>query len=101
LTDVKDAPRRDFSPRWRTANLGVNNLADGRIIELLPLESSDIVRFAEAMKGRVPHLDGWEFTRRLEAYPDLARLARIPLFLAMLIALAGAQRRCRQAGLIW
>jgi hypothetical protein len=53
------------------------------------------------MKGRVPHLDGWEFTRRLEAYPDLARLARIPLFLAMLIALAGAQRRCRQAGLIW
>jgi catechol 2,3-dioxygenase-like lactoylglutathione lyase family enzyme len=40
------------------------------------------------MKGRVPNLDVWEFPRRLETYPDLVRLARIPLFLAMLIALA-------------
>ena len=60
--------------------------SDARIVELLPLEDEDIVRFAEAMKGSVPGLDGWEFAQRLKSYPDLARLARIPLFLAMLIA---------------
>jgi hypothetical protein len=30
LTDVKDAPCRDFSPRWKTANRCVNNLVDTR-----------------------------------------------------------------------
>lgn len=60
--------------------------SNARIVELLPLEDEDIPRFAEAMKGSVPELDGWEFARRLKSYPDLARLARIPLFLAMLIA---------------
>jgi hypothetical protein len=66
--------------------------ADARLIELLPLDGSYINRFAEAMKGRVAKLDTWEFRRRLEAYPELVRLARIPLFLAMLIALAGARQ---------
>jgi hypothetical protein len=32
LTDVKDALCRDFSPRWKTANRGVNNLAGARSI---------------------------------------------------------------------
>jgi NACHT domain len=63
--------------------------ADGRLIELLPLDNSDIVRFADTLKSRVPGLDSWEFARRLEAYPDMARLARIPLFLTMLLALTG------------
>jgi len=66
--------------------------AEARLVELLPLDNSDIVRFAEAMKNRVPGLDGWEFVRRLEAYPDLARLAKIPLFLAILLALTKAPR---------
>jgi hypothetical protein len=30
LTDAKDAPCIDFSPRWKTANRGVNNLAGTR-----------------------------------------------------------------------
>lgn len=30
LTDAKDAPCRDSSPRWRTANRGANNLAGTR-----------------------------------------------------------------------
>jgi hypothetical protein len=30
LTDVKDAPCRDFSPRWKTAIRSVNNLAGTR-----------------------------------------------------------------------
>jgi hypothetical protein len=64
--------------------------ADARMIELLPLDASDIDRFAEAMKSRVPGLDGWEFQRRLSAYPELVRLARIPLFLVMMMALAGS-----------
>ena len=59
---------------------------DARMVELLPLEYSDIVRFTEAMKGRVPGIDGRKFAQRLTSYPDLAQLARIPLFLSMLIA---------------
>ncbi|MGA9726542.1 MAG: hypothetical protein WBD65_05570 [Methylocella sp.] len=30
LTGAKNAPCRDFSPRWKTANRGVNNLAGTR-----------------------------------------------------------------------
>jgi len=60
--------------------------ADAEILELLPLENSDISRFAKAMKASLPGLDEWEFTKSLGAYPDLARLARIPLFLSMLLA---------------
>jgi hypothetical protein len=62
---------------------------DARLVELLPLGNSDIVRFADAMKSRFSGVESWEFVHRLGAYPDVARLARIPLFLTMLLALAG------------
>lgn len=62
--------------------------ADARIVELLPLDDNDIVRFAEAMRGRTAtDSNAGEFARQLSQYPDLSRLARIPLFLAMLIAM--------------
>jgi hypothetical protein len=64
--------------------------ADARMVELLSLDEEDVVRFADAMKSRVPGLDGWEFLRRLDAYPELVRLARIPLFLVMLMALTNS-----------
>ncbi len=67
----------------------ISGPAEGRLVEILPLENSDIIRFAEAMKSRIPALDGWQFVRDLEAYPDIDRLARIPLFLTMLLASAG------------
>jgi hypothetical protein len=60
--------------------------AEARMIELLPLENEDIARFADALRSRVPGLDRWEFSRHLAAYPDLARLARIPLFLTLILA---------------
>jgi len=63
--------------------------ADARFIELMPLNGLDVVRFADAMKSQIPDLDSWKFSRRLEDYPDVARLARIPLFLSMLLALTG------------
>lgn len=68
----------------------ISGPADARLIELMPLESSDILRFADAMKSRIPDLNSWEFARRLEAYPDVARLAKIPLFLTMLLAFTGS-----------
>lgn len=68
----------------------ISGPADARLIELMPLESSDIIRFADAMKSIIPNLDSWEFVRRLEAYPDIARLAKIPLFLTMLLAFTGS-----------
>ncbi|WP_198350874.1 NACHT domain-containing protein [Flavisphingomonas formosensis] len=61
---------------------------DGELIELTPLSNDDILRFAETMKKRLPKLDQWDFLERLRAYPDLERLARIPLFLAMLLAIS-------------
>jgi hypothetical protein len=63
--------------------------ADARMVELLPLDQSDIARFTKAMKSRVPGLDSPKFARRLNAYPELVQLARIPLFLVMMMALAG------------
>jgi hypothetical protein len=64
----------------------LSGLAEAQLVELLPLSDSDIVRFIEAMKVRLPDVAPWSFARRLERYPDLRRLARIPLFLAMLLA---------------
>ncbi len=62
--------------------------ADARIVELLPLDDNDILRFAEVMRARTAtDSDAGEFARQLSRYPDLSRLARIPLFLSMLIAM--------------
>lgn len=60
--------------------------AEARMVELLPLENEDIARFADAWGSRLPGLNGWEFTQHLAAYPDVGRLARIPLFLTLLMA---------------
>lgn len=65
---------------------------DARLLELRPVDSGDIIHFVKAMKSRAPNLDSWEFIQRIEAYPELTRLARIPLFLAMLVALAGSSK---------
>lgn len=67
----------------------VSGLHDARVIELLPLEDEDIARFADAMKDFVDGLEGWEVARKINLYPDLRRLVRIPLFLAMLLGTRG------------
>lgn len=67
--------------------------SEARMIELLPLDRSDIERFANALKVRIGGLKSWEFSRRLAAYPDMERLARIPLFLTMLLALTGSEMK--------
>ncbi|MGJ7609233.1 NACHT domain-containing protein [Variovorax sp. LT1R20] len=67
--------------------------SEARMIELLPLDTSDIERFADALKERIEGLKSWEFSRRLQAYPDMERLARIPLFLSMLLVLAGPEMK--------
>lgn len=65
--------------------------SEDRMIELLPLNRSDIARFAEKLKQRIPGLNGEQFSLRLSAYPDMERLASIPLFLSMLLAMAGSK----------
>ena len=56
------------------------------IVELLPLNDDDVLRFIETMKRRLSTVDVYHFTRRLNQYPDLRQLARIPLFLSILLA---------------
>ena len=63
----------------------VTGLPEATIVELLPLNDDDIERFSEAMKAYIGEVDGWTIVRRLKLYPDLDRLARIPLFLVMLL----------------
>lgn len=60
-------------------------LPDSTIVELLPLNDDDIERFADTMKSHLGDVDAWEIVHRLKLYPDLERLARIPLFLVMLL----------------
>lgn len=64
----------------------LGGLPQSVIVELLPLSDDDIERFAATMRDRLGGLQPWEVVRRLKLYPDLDRLARIPLFLMMLLA---------------
>jgi hypothetical protein len=56
-------------------------------VELLPLETADIERFVRKLKPGFGWMEASHFVRTLESHGDLMRLARIPLFLTMLIAL--------------
>ncbi len=64
----------------------LGGLPQSTIVELLPLSDADIERFAATMRDRLGGLQPWEVVRRLKLYPDLDRLARIPLFLMLLLA---------------
>lgn len=64
----------------------VSGLGVATMLELLPLNDDDIVRFADVMKSVIGGVDGWKFLNRIKLYPDIDRLARIPLFLSMLLA---------------
>ncbi|WP_341987785.1 NACHT domain-containing protein [Azorhizobium sp. AG788] len=66
----------------------LGGLPQSAIVELLPLSDDDIERFAATMRDRLGRLQPWEVVRRLKLYPDLDRLARIPLFLMMLLVTA-------------
>lgn len=64
----------------------LNGPLDGQIIELEPFDNPEISKLVEIYKTWSPQLDPWHFTSGLEAYPEVARLARIPLFLSMMLA---------------
>lgn len=59
---------------------------EAQIVELLPLDDDDIIRFVDTMRNKLDLSEGWEFLNTLKLYPDLEKLARIPLFLSMLLA---------------
>lgn len=69
----------------------VAGLPDARQLELAPLTDSDIVEFVRVIARQLDTVDAAQFVRQLNLYPDLDRLARIPLFLAMLLATTGAR----------
>lgn len=59
--------------------------SDARIIELLPLNDEDMLRFVETMRKSLSIIDAYVFISRLQVHPDIKRLARIPLFLSILL----------------
>lgn len=63
----------------------LTGLPEAKLVELLPLDDDDIQRFVEAMNRHIGPIKGWELVHRLKLYPELDRLARIPLFLVMLL----------------
>lgn len=64
----------------------LNGPLDGELLELQPFDNPEIAGLVGKYKSRLPGLDEWTFTQNLQAYPDLARLARIPLFLSIMLA---------------
>jgi hypothetical protein len=64
----------------------LNGPLDAELIELLPFDNTEISKLAAKFRTWNPNLDAWEFTTGLQAYPDLAKLARIPLFLSIVLA---------------
>ena len=65
----------------------LSGLPQASLIELLPLNDTDVERFAQAMKSYVGNMTPWEVVHRIKLYPDIDQLARIPLFLMMLLAM--------------
>lgn len=63
----------------------VTGLPEATVVELLALNDQDVERFVERLGGYITNVSGWEIVRCLKMYPDLDRLARIPLFLVMLL----------------
>lgn len=70
----------------------LNGPLEGQIVELQPFENAEISKLVEVFKTWSPQLDPWDFTNGLAAYPDVARLARIPLFLSIMLASWTADR---------
>jgi hypothetical protein len=64
----------------------LNGPLDGELLELEPFDNPEITELVRRFKPWSEGLEDWAFTRNLEAYPDLARLARIPLFLSIMLA---------------
>lgn len=69
----------------------VNGLPDARQLEMTPLADNEIAEFVKVIARQLTAVDATPFVRRLSLYPDLSRLARIPLFLTMLLATTNAQ----------
>lgn len=69
----------------------VTGLPDARQLELTPLADNDIAEFVRVIARQLRTVDATQFVRQLKLYPDLNRLARIPLFLTMLLATTGAR----------
>lgn len=63
----------------------LNGPLDGRLVELLPFDNPEISDLVDKFKTWSPQLDSWTFVHELEAYPDVAMLARIPLFLSIML----------------
>ena len=62
---------------------------DAQKIELLPLLDSEMRVFIRQVRPEISETDLERLIGQLEAYSDLRRLARIPLFLALLVATQG------------
>lgn len=63
----------------------LNAPLDGRLVELLPFDNPEISDLVDKFRTWSPQLDSWTFITELQAYPDVAKLARIPLFLSMML----------------
>lgn len=57
----------------------------GELIELQPFGLHEILELVEKYNSLIHRRDLSAFSQTLEAYPDIARLAKIPLFLAILL----------------
>lgn len=84
-----------FTARWRKSPwlLTVRDPAlvpvqlDVQKIELLPLLDEDMPAFVKMIRPSVTDRNLERMSSQLDAYPDIRRLARIPLFLALIAAM--------------
>ena len=87
---------QDFSSRysavpWLLTVRDAKALAspvDAKVLKIDVFDDTQIHAFAEAYKAAGSAIDVSELTSQLRAFPDLRLLARIPLFLALLLATA-------------
>ena len=64
----------------------LNGPLEGDLFELQLFDNPEISKLIKRYKEWSPGLDEWSFIENLQAHPDLARLARIPLFLSIMLS---------------
>lgn len=72
---------------------------DATVVELMPLQNEDVSSYVNFYRPREPHI-AQDLLDKIEARPELARLVRIPIFLALMLVMRQENTSLRRSDLL-
>lgn len=72
---------------------------DATVVELNPLQDKDIYSYVSFYRPNEPHI-AQRLINKMEAKPELARLARIPIFLALMLVMRQENKSLQRSDLL-